>query len=259
MASRDNQTMQIFVIVLALFSLLLGVGLFMVNNWRKTAVARAQAATTEADNSRDSLRGLQKDANSYKQWIGYAEADTYQTLQKNFDEDMARWGSTFEENNRSFRTILENIFEENRKLAQSESDAKALLKTKMQQLLATESQKNEQIAKFEDDTKKALADKESLRNEFAKSRAEVNQAKDNLAAQLAEQRTKIDTLTAKHSETQQTLQDKINKLNRVIEILKSNQAPTDPYAQPDCLGQSTRRQSLAQLRRSRPSSAPGHL
>ncbi len=232
MASRDNQTMQIFVIVLALLSLLLGVGLFMVNNSRKTAEARATSASESAVSDRRARDELQTDANSYKQWIGYAEADNYQGLEKNFADDMQRWGSTFEESNRSFRTILENIFEENRKLAQSESDAKTQLKGIKQQLLATETQKDAQIAKFEEDTNKALADKESLRNEFIKSRKEINKAKDDLATQLAEQRTKIDTLTTEHNEAQLTLQGKINKLDRVIAILKSNQAPTDPYAQP---------------------------
>lgn len=232
MASRENQTMQIFVIVLAVVSLLLSVGLFMVNDWRKTAVARAKDSSEKASTSDGNLRTLQTEANSYKQWIGYAEADNYQGLQKNFADDMQRWGRTFEETNRSFRTILENIFEENRKLAQSESDAKAQLKDINQQLLATQTQTNEQIAKFEADFKKAVADKESLSNEFATSREDMDQEKKKIATQLAEQREKIDTMVADNNEAQQTLQKKISDLQRVIEILKSNQAPTDPYAQP---------------------------
>ena len=232
MASRDNQTMQIFVIVLALLSLCLSVGLFMVNNSRKTSVARAKDASEKASEASRIQRELQSEAGNYKLWIGYPEADNYKGLQKNFADDMTRWGSTFEESNRSFRTILENIFEENRKLAQSESDAKGQLKTIKLQLLATEAQKNEQIAKFEAESKKSTQDKEGLRNEFDKSRDQINQEKAKIAAQLAEQREKIDTMVAENNEAQQLLQAKVVKLNRVIEILKSNQAPADPYAQP---------------------------
>ena len=102
----------------------------------------------------------------------------------------------------------------------------------MQQLLATEAQKNEQIAKFEAVSKKALEEKESLSNGFDEFRKDIDQEKNKIATQLAEQREKIDTLNAAHSEALATLEGKIGKLERVIEILKSNQAPTDPYAQP---------------------------
>jgi len=232
MASRDNQTMQIIVIVLALGFILMSVGLVMVNNARKTAVARAidsQGKSTEASRIQ---RELQSEASNYKLWIGYAEADLYQNLQKIFAEDMGRWGSTFEESSQAYRTILENIFEENRKLAQSEGDAKAQVKDFKQKLLAIQSQTNEQIAKFEADTKKALADKESLRNEFNKSRNQTNAEKEKIADQLAEQRGQYDTLVAEHTEVRQMFQKNISDLQRVIEILKSNQTPTDPFAQP---------------------------
>lgn len=232
MASRDNQTQQIILIVFILLTILMAVGLVMVNNSRKTSIARAKDASDKASEAQRIQRELQAEASNYKIWIGYPEADTYQTLQATYDEDMQRWGSTFEESSRSFRTILENIFEENRKLAQSEGDAKAQVKEFKQKLLATEAQKNEQIAKFEAESKKAQQDKESLRNEFESSRRQIDKEKQEIADQLAEQRTKIDDLVAGHNDAQAVLQKKITDLQRVIEILKSNQTPTDPYAQP---------------------------
>ena len=224
--------MQYVAIALGLLSVMLMVALFMVNDRRGKAEARASSASDTASEAQRIQREMQSEASSYKLWIGYPEADNYQGLQKTYAEDMERWGSTFEESNRSFRTILENIFEENHKLAQSESDAKAQLKAIKQQLLATEAQKNDQIGKYEADYKKALADKESLSNEFKLSREQINAEKSKIADQLADQRKKIDRMVAENSEAQKSLDDKIVKLHRVIDILKSNQAPTDPYAQP---------------------------
>ena len=232
MAARDNQTIQIFVIILALYSILASVGLFMINNARKTAVARATSADESAGDARRVQNELQSEANNYKQWIGYAEAESYDDLQKSFADDMNRWGPTFQESDRSFRNILENIFEENRKLAQSESDAKGQLKDVKQTLLATQKQTDDQIAKWEAEAKKAIADKESLRNEFDKARKLIDQEKDKIAAQLAEQREKFDQQTAENTAAQQELQDKIDKKDRVIAIYKSNAVPADPYAQP---------------------------
>ena len=232
MASRENQTIQIFVIVLALLSLCLSVGLFMVNNARKTADARAKDASEKASEAQRIQRELQSEASEYKRWIGYAEADSYKDLQKTFADDMQRWGGTFDETSRAFRTILENIFEENNKLAQSESDAKAQLKAIKQELLATQAQTDDQIAQYDKDKKAAIAAKEKQSNEFAAFRNQIDGEKAKIAAQLAEKRDEIDELVAGHKKDIQTLQEKITKLERVIEILKSKQAPTDPYAQP---------------------------
>lgn len=231
MASRDNQTMQIFIIVLALVSLCLSVGLFMVNNARKTAVAQAKNAKESENAARATASEKNNEATEYKAWLGYPEADTFQTLTQTYDEDMKRWGSTFE--NPSFRTILENIFEENRKLAQSEGDAKAQAKDLKLKLLEVEKQKNEQIEEFTAKANKAIQDKEGLRIQFDKDRDQSNQEKAQIAAQLAEKREEVDRLVAEHNATEQALEDKITKLDRVIEILKSKTAIPDPYAQPE--------------------------
>ena len=232
MASRENQTMQMVAIALGVLALLLSVALFMVNDKRGKAEARATSATEKAGESRRVQNELQSEASNYKLWIGYPEADNYQGLQKTYAEDMQRWGSTFEESNRSFRTILESIFEENSKLAQSESDAKAQLKATKQQLLAIEAEKNAQIAEYKAISKQVEQAKASLEIEFVKSRTLNIEETQKIATQLAEQREKINTMTTEHTESLTTLEGKITKLNRVIDILKSNQAPTDPYAQP---------------------------
>lgn len=231
MASRDNQTMQIFVIVLAIVSLLLSVGLFMVNNARKTAVAQAKNAKESENAARQTANEKNNEASEFKTWIGYQDGDTFQTLTTTFEEDMKRWGGTFE--NPSYRKILENVFEENRKLAQSEADAKAKSKATDAQLLEIEKQKEAQIAQYKSDADKATADKESLRIKFDKDRGQLNKEKTELASQLAEKRDEIDQMTANHSQAQEELTDKITKLERVIEILKTNTAIPDPYAQPE--------------------------
>ncbi len=231
MASRDNQTMQIFIIVLALVSLCLSVGLFMVNNARKTARAQAANAKESEDAARKTANEKNNEATDYKTWIGYAEADTFQDLTKTFEDDMTRWGGTFE--NPSYRKILENIFEENRKLAQSEADAKAQAKTLQAQLLEVEKQKNAQIAEFESKANKAIEDKEGLRIKFDKDREKSDSEKAEIAAQLAAKRDELDKMVADHNQAREDLMTKITDLERVIEIYKINTFPPDPFAQPE--------------------------
>ena len=232
MASRDNQTLQIIVIVLALAVIGLAVGLLLVNNARKTAVARAKDATSKATEARSAQRQLQEEANQYKQWMGYQEADNFETLQKSFAEDMQRFGSTFDENSRFYRKILENIYEENQKLTQSEAAAKEQLKNLEQRLLAIEKQKDEQIAKFQKKTDQVEKDAAKQRTTFSQQYDAINKEKKEIAAQLDAQRRKLDEQTAAHQAAIKELEGKLAKLERLNAVLKSDRQQIDPFAQP---------------------------
>jgi len=232
MASRDNQTLQIIVIVLTLLVIGLGVGLLLINNARKTALARANDATKEASKASTAQRQLQEETNNYKLWMGYGEADTYETLQKSFAEDMQRFGSTFDENSRFYRTILENIHEENRKLALSEVAAKEQVKDLKERLLVTEKQKEEQIAEYRKKMQQVEQDAASERTKFSQQYDEINNEKKEIASQLDEQRRKLDEQAATHQTATKTLDSKIAKLERLNEVLKSDRKEVDPFAQP---------------------------
>jgi len=232
MASRDNQTLQISVISLAIVVILLFVFLVLTNNAKKTAEARATQASTRAQEATSAQAGLQNEANKYKVWMGFQEADNFETLQKSFTEDMTSMGSTFDENSRFYRTILQNISEENRKLAQSEGNAKGEAKNLKQRLLATEKEKDKQIVEFRKKMEQVEADAASERTKFGKQYEEINVAKEEIAAQLEEKRNEIDEAAAKNATAQNSLNEKIVKLERVAEILKTNQLDPDPFAQP---------------------------
>jgi len=232
MASRDNQTLQISVISLAIVVILLFVFLVLTNNAKKTSEARATQASSRAQEATSSQASLQNEANQYKVWMGFQEADNFETLQKSFTEDMTSMGSTFDENSRFYRTILQNISEENRKLAQSEGNAKSESKNLKQRLLATEKEKDEQIAEFRKTMEQVSADAASERSKFETLSQEITTAKEAIAAKLEEKRNEIDDAAAKNAAAQSSLNEKIGKLERVADILRTNQLDPDPFAQP---------------------------
>ena len=63
-AAKDNQGLQAIVIVLALLVVGLAVGLFLINNAKKTATARAEQAETSAQNASSAERKAQEEANN---------------------------------------------------------------------------------------------------------------------------------------------------------------------------------------------------
>ncbi len=232
MASKDNQSLQILVISLAIVGILLSVGLILVNNQRKAESARAESATSKSKEANNALRQLQTESNLFKQWMGFQEADNFDTAKKNFDDDMAKFGSTFEENSRFYRTILENLFVENQKLASGESAAKQEVKKLKESLLAVENEKNAQITEFENKMKIVSADLASQREAFLQQAKQINEEKQQIAARLGKKRTEIGELTTRNATEQTTLTNKIGDLEHAMEILQSNQIEPDPFAQP---------------------------
>lgn len=233
MASRENQSQQILVIVLVIVAFLLAGGLVWVNSNRKAAVARATSAEDSANRERAAQRELQDEANSYKVWMGFDEADASSTIEKTFKEDMESMGETFEESSRFYRTILQNIYEENRKLTQSEVEAKEQVKELKLRLTATEAEKNAQIDEFKKSMQKLQEDAASQRNKFEEDYQRINSEKSEIASQLDEQRKRYDEMVAENASAVKELNDKIAKLSRFNEVLKSDRKEVDPFAQPE--------------------------
>ena len=232
MASKDNQLQQILVISISIVAVLLAVGLFMVNSQRKEDSARAASNAQQASEAQTAQRQLQTEGNQFKQWMGFQEADNFDTLQKSFGEDMARYGSTFDENSRFYRTILENIYVENQKLAAGEADAKEEVKDLKKRLLAMEKETAARIAEFENKMKEVSADLAKQRNDFLEQTKKINDEKEQIASRLVGKRDEIQEISAKNTADQIALNDKISKLERATEILQSNQLDPDPFAQP---------------------------
>ena len=232
MASRDNQTMQAIVIVLTLLVIGLGVGLLLVNNAKKTAQAQAKSAEDRAREAQNSENKAQQEANTYKQWMGFQEADNLQSLQESFDEDMQRFGGTFDADRRFYRTILEYLSEENRKLALSEVAAKEQVQELKSRLLVLEGQNEAKVKQFQDAASKAEQDAAGERRKFGKDLKRITDEKNQIAGQLDEQREKFDQQTAKFESEIKELNNKIAQLDHSNEILRSRQIDPDPIAQP---------------------------
>ena len=230
MASRENQSLQIFVIALLILSLLLIGGLVWVNSNRKAAVARAEQAVSERDEANRLQRQLQEEANRYKQWMGSSEADSSDTIEKTFNEDVERWMSTFEKQN--YRDALDVMYKENRKLIISEGDAKAKSKNLDAKLQQVEKQKDQQIKKYSDELQKVKSDLAAERSKFDTQYREVSSKNREIASQLDEQRVRFDEMVAANRSEKTELQGLIKKLERTIQVMQNEIPDPDPFAQP---------------------------
>lgn len=232
MAAKDNQGLQAIVIVLALLVVGLGVGLVLVNNSRKTEKARADSAETNAQNAANSERQVQEEANYYKESMGFGRGESYASMQAAIKEDLDRWGANFPEEDRNFRTILGQIFEENRKLALNEAEAKAREADLQAKLTALEAEKEQELAKYRADKEAAAAELAAERNKFTEQYERVNQEKEDLAAEFAKLQEEHAEAVKDLNATRAALEQKIASLQDSVEKLKLKQPQEDPFAQP---------------------------
>lgn len=232
MAARENQGLQAIVITLTILVLLLGVGLLLVNNARKTAVASAKDASDRATRSSSDQAKAQSESETYKQWIGFATGDAYDALQKRYDDDMKKYGANVDEQSRKYATLLDNVYEENRKLVQNEANAKQEVKALSERLAAVEAQKEQQVKKFKEEMDKAKQELAGERTKFEEQYASINAENDKIADELKQMQKKHDDEVAKMQKEKTDQDTSVVKLERSIEKYKEQLPGVDPFAQP---------------------------
>jgi len=232
MAAKENQGLQAIVIVLTIFLLLTGVGLLLVNNARKTAVAEREDARKQLSDANTNLAKANNEAENYKSWVGFPTDALYDSLQPQFDEDKNRFGLGVDEASRTYKTMLQNVFEEKEKLVKNEANAKAEVKSLKEKLLALESEKEAQV-------KEHLAALEKAKQDLADVQAKAKQQYDEISAKNADIAKSMEGDRAKHADemakinTDKTAVETANaKLERQVEKLREGLPEVDQFAQP---------------------------
>jgi hypothetical protein len=232
MAAKENQGLQAIVIVLTIFLLLTGVGLLLVNNSRKTAVAQVADLQRQNSESQTAQAKLQAEANNYKAWIGFPEDALYESLTPQFDEDKNRFGLGVDEASRAYKTMLQNVFEEKEKLVKNEANAKAEVKDLKERLLSLEAQKNAQVAEHLAALEKAQKDLNDVQAKAKQQYDEISTKNRDIAASMEKDRATHAETLAKLNAEKTAVETANAKLERMVEKLRAGLPEVDQFAQP---------------------------
>lgn len=225
MAARQDQTLQIGLIISAILIVILGGCLVWVNKLKSDAQSQVVALKKSASDESNKARNLQTENESYRQFMGFEQFDSADEVQKQYEADMGRFGETFGDKDRAYRPILEAIFEENRRSAKLESESKQREKELKSQILAIEAEREAQYKKLQDTLATVEADLASERRKFDESRADLEKKRGELAKALERQRAEEDKRVAglkkemAETETQLTTVEKAR--DRLIENRKT--------------------------------------
>jgi hypothetical protein len=233
MATRENQGLQAIVIFLSILSLGLLIGVFVVNNMRKTQLARADANETASRNASTAQAQAQAESAELKSIAGFAETDTLEAIREAFGADMTEYQVPEDAESRRYRIILGKFAAENRKLVGNVAASTAEVKKLKERLLAVEAQKDAQVKKNDEEMEQVRQDIAGERQKFEEEYARINAAKEEIQKQL-------ETLQATHKDeieaaekTKQELETKIATLEMSVDKLRLGVPNPDQFAQPE--------------------------
>lgn len=238
MASRENQGLQIALILLVMLTIVLCVSTFVFyrkSDERFNEVEDAKQQLTTVQQERD--RALFKVqslvymiSGGGKSWTQMADdlanipggggADQeMDQLGRDFEQDMLLFGAADEEYDsaRNYQTLPNFLVSRIRDLNQQLTD----LRRSENQLTAQKTQLEQAAAQrtkqFEDGQKKAHDDLMAELDKYKQERARIEEAKNNIASMLADKDGRIATLTADLQAKEQETSKQISDLENVVE------------------------------------------
>ncbi|MEN1680628.1 MAG: hypothetical protein AAGJ46_13650 [Planctomycetota bacterium] len=199
-AARNDQTLQIALIVFVGMAVVLGGFLVYVNRLR--ADYKQQVDSLKQANSEELRKAsdARRDNENLRLMIGLGQFDKFEDVQKQYEADQSSFMASFQPEDRVYRKSVALLDAENKRGAEQEAQAKQREKELKARLLATEAEKDAQIKKMQETLKKVEADAASERLNFNQARAELEKQKQQAIAAVQRQRADFEKKAAELNE-----------------------------------------------------------
>lgn len=195
--ARENQGLQIALIVFVMFTIILGVTTFMFSKEYTKAKALAADADTKAAEANAALTEAESENMRLKVVVGHAETATLQVVDEQFNTDMQTFAQNFGGADPNYRSICQWLFDEVQRKNQALSAEKLRVQQVKDNNASLEAAKEKQIQQLMATAKKAQED-------LAQQMAAFKQAQVKLKSTNS-------TLQTSYEEIQRDRQVKVNE------------------------------------------------
>lgn len=224
--ARENQGLQIALIVFVILTILFGVTAFLFHSSSTKAEAKAKSNGEAAQKAENGLREMTKDVEELKKLMGFAETDNMDRIRELSTGDMTKYASTYPEETRNYRGTLERMFEslrEKNQLLDTELETVKKLKADneardgvVQKRIDTfaanaqqaEKDKQDELSKFNADRERMKSDADKLAEDLQASRKDKDTA-------VASQQVKIDDFDKKLKEKKSQLDVAVGTIREI--------------------------------------------
>jgi len=220
MAARQDQTLQIFLIVFIFLFLVSAVVAYL--GWKGYSDAEQRAAQLQSslNDKNTQTQNQQTEIEDQREMMGFGRNDNPTAVKEAFEKDMTTRGAGIaEEESRSYRKVLETVYTEAQSTAARLADVTKKRDELAQRLQAVEGEKEAQVAQAQAAMKKAEEDAATQRNDFKQDRAELEKTKQELQKNLDEQRSSYVTQIGQKDTLIKELEGKVAKLEHAVSNL----------------------------------------
>jgi hypothetical protein len=217
MAARQDQTLQIFLIVFIFAFLVSAVVAYL--GWKGYSDAEQRAASLEASlkTEKDTTQNQQTELEDQREMMGVGRNDNATAVKTAFDADMKTMGGgVAEEESRSYRKVLQTVYDELQSTTKREAALKEEVNQYAKQLHAVEGEKDAQVAQAQAAMKKAQQDAATERNNFNQERSNLEKTKQELQKNLDEQRGNYEGQIGQRDTRIKELEGKVAKLEHAV-------------------------------------------
>jgi hypothetical protein len=223
--ARENQGLQIALIVFVMLTIILGVTTYLFFRQYEESDIKAKSNLAERDKSNKLAQKNEDDVKELKRLIfGAANTEKVETITTTtFNDDMKKYGSSYSEEARFYRPLLEKML----KTIDERNGDLDIAKAKMAKLetdFATrEANKQPQIDEFKKTADSANKDLTEERAKFKASRDQTTQEQIKLRSDLESARKEAATSLAKIEQRMQEAVTQIQKLRGINKSLSEKQ------------------------------------
>lgn len=190
--ARENQGLQIGLIVFVILTIGLAVTTFMFFKQADEAAQKAKhAEESEAKKSKE-LKMVSDENDAMKEeFIGIAKTEPITAVREAFTKDMQLYASAYEKPMQKYRKVVEKLANDLQKKNEALTAEQETVKKLTNDLARFEAEKQPQIDKHRDEAKKLSEDLVNRTKTFDDDRKKLNDEKDELAGKL--EKSKKDT------------------------------------------------------------------
>jgi hypothetical protein len=220
MAARQDQTLQIFLIVFIFAFLVSAVLAYLGWHGYSEASAREAAVTASKKDADDKLRTKDTELQELHQYVGFGPNDNAAAVKAAFDADMKTYGGGIaDEASRTYRKVVETVYTERDQTAAREAKLKQQVSDQAKALLAVEANAKAQMDKYDEARKKAVEDLANQQSAFADYRKTLEDGQKALQKSLDDQRAKYEGQIAEREAKVKDLEGHVAKLDRANRYL----------------------------------------
>lgn len=217
MPARQDQTLQIFLIICIFLVLVLGVATYLGWKGYSDTEQRLTAANTSLGEKNTQVSNLQTENENYREFIGVGRNDNYPDVEAAFKADMERFGAgVAPEGSRYYRKVLEAVHTELQRTADSETQLKKQVEDLNNKLEAVQGEKEQQVAQYQQVAQKAEQDLAAQRNAFEEDRRALETKQRELLAIVDKQKKEFEKNVAQLTADQKKYTDRIAELELAV-------------------------------------------